>query len=266
MKSSHGLVTALTTLLGLSSFGCAASEGGVSGEPGDGSEARGTWRYVSGSFQGQVIPVVDGYPVTLKIEGEVFSGDASCNHYGGRLRDVAASEWRASQMYATEVNCASAAEAAAFGYFKALRAAYSITISGEGNLRLFGAGADLVFTPRNSDTGSPGRRRQTVCTCSAAQMDPPTSSTASQNTPRASGDKPMIPSVTTWEQILGATTSPSMPEWSRSGRSRGQEPREVLGVQESRSTFRVFIAQHMSTAQAADILEALKNSPAGRNQ
>jgi hypothetical protein len=40
----------------------------------------------------------------------------------------------------------------------------------------------------------------------------------------------------------------------------GQDPLEVLGVRESQGRFQVFIARHVSTADAAEILDALGDS------
>lgn len=40
----------------------------------------------------------------------------------------------------------------------------------------------------------------------------------------------------------------------------GQDPVEVLGVRESQGGFQVFIARHMDTAEAAEILHVLEDS------
>jgi heat shock protein HslJ len=48
-------------------------------------DPQGPWQLVSGSANGAAIPLVDGHPITMTIEGSEIGGTAACNHYGGRL-------------------------------------------------------------------------------------------------------------------------------------------------------------------------------------
>ena len=43
------------------------------------------WTLIEGRGQGGEIPLVDGWPITISFDAEVFAGTAACNGYGGRL-------------------------------------------------------------------------------------------------------------------------------------------------------------------------------------
>ena len=45
----------------------------------------GNWQLVSGSVDGQAIPLIDGSPVTFNVTGTEIGGSSACNSYGGRF-------------------------------------------------------------------------------------------------------------------------------------------------------------------------------------
>jgi heat shock protein HslJ len=45
----------------------------------------GNWQLVSGSVDGQAIPLIDGSPVTLNVTGTEIGGTSACNSYGGQF-------------------------------------------------------------------------------------------------------------------------------------------------------------------------------------
>ena len=53
------------------------------GEPAEPASIEGAWQLESGTLDGEPIPIVDGFPITLTIEGDTVGGIAACNGYGG---------------------------------------------------------------------------------------------------------------------------------------------------------------------------------------
>jgi heat shock protein HslJ len=49
------------------------------------SDTSGEWQLASGSLDGAPIGLVDGHPITLLINGDQMSGDASCSSYSGPI-------------------------------------------------------------------------------------------------------------------------------------------------------------------------------------
>ena len=55
-----------------------------SAESGD-LDVMGDWQLVSGSVDGQAIPLIEDSPVTLNLNGTEVGGTAGCNSYGAQL-------------------------------------------------------------------------------------------------------------------------------------------------------------------------------------
>lgn len=99
----------------------------------------GQWDLVSG------VPVVDGFPVTLIIEGADAGGRAACNSYFGSVT-VDGSSITISQLGQTEMACEPGVMESESAYLSALMSMTSWERTGDG-LVLRGAGGELVFTP-----------------------------------------------------------------------------------------------------------------------
>jgi heat shock protein HslJ len=115
------------------------------GEPAEPASIEGAWQLVSGTLDGEPIPMVDGFPITMTIEGDTVGGVASCNSYGGSytLSDGAVTF---SALFQTEMACfpeeTMAAESA---FLEALTGATTVTATDD-RLTITGEGVELVFS------------------------------------------------------------------------------------------------------------------------
>jgi heat shock protein HslJ len=64
----------------------------------------GSWQLVSGSIDGEQIPVNPEHPITFTIEGDRVTGVAACNSYGGTF-DLSGSTITISDLAMTEMAC-----------------------------------------------------------------------------------------------------------------------------------------------------------------
>jgi heat shock protein HslJ len=123
-------------LVGLVVAGC--------GEPAQPVSIEGAWQLASGTLDNEPIPLVDGHPITMTIEGDTVGGVASCNSYGGSYT-LSDGEVTLSALFQTEMACfpeeTMAAESA---YLEALTRATSATASDD-SLTLTGEGVELIF-------------------------------------------------------------------------------------------------------------------------
>jgi heat shock protein HslJ len=135
-------LTALVLVVALAGCGSAGvSPPSASAQPFD---AQGAWQLRVGTADGEAIPIVEGHPITLTIEGSEIGGTAACNHYGGRLQ-VSGGRMSIQGLGMTAMACVDAgvmeAEAA---YTAALGRVESISGEG-GELLLGGEGVELRF-------------------------------------------------------------------------------------------------------------------------
>lgn len=130
-------VVGLLLLVGLVVTAC--------GEPAEPASIEGAWQLESGTLDGEPIPIVDGHPITLTIEGDTVGGIAACNSYGGSYT-LSNGVITFSAFSQTEMACfpeeAMASESA---YLQALSRTTSASVTDD-SLTLPGEGVELVFS------------------------------------------------------------------------------------------------------------------------
>lgn len=131
MRRAVGLLLALALV-----SGCGEAAGPASIER--------AWQLTSGTLQGEAIPIVDGFPITLTIETDTLGGTAACNGYGGSYTLVDGA-LVISELAATAMACApEETMASESAYLEALSRATSVTAIDE-QLTVAGEGMELEF-------------------------------------------------------------------------------------------------------------------------
>lgn len=120
----------------------ACGSGGEPAPAGD-VDADGVWNLVRGESGAAAVPLVDGFPVTLEIEGGEISGTAACNAYGGPV-EVSGSSFETGNLVVTEIGCARDVMESEERYLAALDAAETIAVDGD-RLTLSGPDVELAF-------------------------------------------------------------------------------------------------------------------------
>jgi putative lipoprotein len=105
----------------------------------------GEWRLISGTVDGQAIPVPAVAPISLKLSGSAVTGSGGCNSYGGSAQrsDDGISFGSLSQ---TDIGCQEPLATAERLFMAALGRVERGTRDGAG-LRLSGSGVVLTFGP-----------------------------------------------------------------------------------------------------------------------
>lgn len=106
----------------------------------------GTWQLFEGHGPKGEVAVIDGYRITLTLEGEDASGTAACNSYGGTV-EIQGDSFAFHGGGMTEMACRSDVMEAESAYLAALEDAKSTTRSDD-TLRLTGADTKLRFELR----------------------------------------------------------------------------------------------------------------------
>ena len=88
----------LVTAVLVAACGGPAGPGGATTAPG------GDWLLRSGTSGASEVPIIDGYDITLTIDGDDWGGTAACNSYGGTV-DVEGSQITAVEVWQTEMAC-----------------------------------------------------------------------------------------------------------------------------------------------------------------
>jgi heat shock protein HslJ len=121
----------------------ACAEASPTASPGDG-DPQGSWELVAGTVNGEPVPILDEYRITLVLEGSRIGGTSACNSYGGEL-SVEGGRLRIVDLAQTAMACvdegAMTAEAI---YMTGLGAADSIALDGD-ELLVRGPGVELRF-------------------------------------------------------------------------------------------------------------------------
>jgi heat shock protein HslJ len=114
------------------------------GQAAEPASIAGAWQLEEGTLDGDPIPLVDGFPITLTIDAETVGGTAACNGYGGSYTfedgEIAISELGATAMACVPEETM-AAEAA---YLEALTRATTVSATDD-QLTITGEGVELVF-------------------------------------------------------------------------------------------------------------------------
>ncbi|MEX2652697.1 MAG: META domain-containing protein [Acidimicrobiia bacterium] len=114
------------------------------GDPAEPGSIEGAWQLETGTLDGEPIPLVEGHPITLTIEGETVGGTAACNSYGGSYT-LSDGEVTFSALFQTEMACfPEETMAAENAYLEALSRATSAR-AGDDFLALTGDGVELAF-------------------------------------------------------------------------------------------------------------------------
>lgn len=117
-----------------------------SAEPSAGEvDAEGNWRLIAAETAQGEVPIVDGHPITLTIDGSQFDGTAACNHYGGRLA-ARGGGVAFEDIAMTAMGCEAPVAASEAAYMAALAAVTAIGREGD-ELVLGGPDTRLRFEP-----------------------------------------------------------------------------------------------------------------------
>ena len=122
---------------------CGSDDGDSTDEAGSGSAVDGSWTLDSGTVDGQAVPLLADYPITLVIEGVEVGGRAACNSYGGSV-SVDGSTIAITEVFMTEMACEPQVMESEQAYLQALSLVDTVAVDAD-VLTLSGGGAELVF-------------------------------------------------------------------------------------------------------------------------
>ena len=104
----------------------------------------GEWQLQAGTNQEQVVPIVAGSRITLKVDGTKAGGSAACNTYGGTIQ-VNGSSVAISALSMTEMACQEDLMASEAAYLAALPRVTTVALAGD-SLVLSGPELELRYT------------------------------------------------------------------------------------------------------------------------
>ena len=117
----------------------------------DSSPLTGSWILTSGHLDGEPFEFVDGWNVTLTIEGDQVFGTAACNGYGGTVatddRLGGGGPFRVTELSWTEMGCEPDVMQLEQQYLAALQAVDSYELARSLHLGVVGIGTSLTFDP-----------------------------------------------------------------------------------------------------------------------
>jgi heat shock protein HslJ len=131
----------------LVAIGCVATLITACGEPVQqvGDPTGIAWELTEGTVDGDAVPIVDGYPITLSLTDEGAGGTAACNGYGG-MYEIARARITFSELIWTEMACvAEGVMESEQMYLEGLLLVNSFSMT-EGSLTLSGEQVRLDFT------------------------------------------------------------------------------------------------------------------------
>lgn len=133
MRRNISLVAVLAFITACSSGGAASEEIDITGN----------WQLVSGSADGQAIPLIDDSPVTLNITRTEVGGTSACNLYGGPFI-LDGSTISIGDLFSTMMACNPEDMAVESLYTAALPEVETVALEG-GELVMSGPGIELRF-------------------------------------------------------------------------------------------------------------------------
>jgi heat shock protein HslJ len=120
-------------------------------DDGDPNTIDGSWILTSGHLDSEPFDLVDGWNVTLTIDGDQVSGTAACNGYGGTLttddRLGGGGPFRVTALSWTEMGCEPDVMQLEQRYLAALQAVDSYELAGSLHLGVTDVGTSLAFDP-----------------------------------------------------------------------------------------------------------------------
>ena len=108
-------------------------------------EITGNWQLVSGSVDGQAIPLIDGSPVTLNVTGTEIGGTSACNSYGGQFV-LDGSSISIGDLFTTMMMCTPEVMDVEIPYTAALAEVDTVAVDGD-QLVLTGPGIEMRVAP-----------------------------------------------------------------------------------------------------------------------
>lgn len=126
--------------------------------PAAGGDLDGEWTLVGGTHGGDPVPIPDGAPITMTIDGTEIGGRAACNIYGGEI-DVDGDRIAIGAMSMTEMGCDGPIMEAEAAYVAALAAVERWSRDGD-RLTYTGEAVELTYelVPPTADADLVGTR------------------------------------------------------------------------------------------------------------
>ncbi len=140
----------MRTLL-ISAFVVLASVG-CGSEDGDAASPEGAWIAVSGVSSGSDVELVEGFPVTLALDGDEVVGTAACNRYSGAVAIGSDGTFEASGLSWTEIGCEPAVHEVEQAYLASLSTFSNYAVADD-VLTLSGTSDEWVFARSGNATG-----------------------------------------------------------------------------------------------------------------
>lgn len=112
---------------------------------GDEIALTGNWQLVSGSVDGQSIPLIDASPVTLNVTGNEIGGTSACNSYGGQVT-LDGPSIEIGDLVSTLMMCPPEVMDVEIPYTAALPEVATVAFDGD-QLVMAGTGIELRFAP-----------------------------------------------------------------------------------------------------------------------
>jgi heat shock protein HslJ len=113
----------------------------------------GSWVLVGGSSEGQEVPILDDWPITLEIDGDHISGTAACNSYGGDVT-IDNGTFETTGLFQTEMACMPEEVMDSERIYLTAMAVVDTAAREDERLVLSGPDTELVFEPGGSEVPS----------------------------------------------------------------------------------------------------------------
>lgn len=91
----------------------------------------GDWVAISGSVGGSDVELIDGWDITVSIDGDQIGGTAACNGYGGEVQIGAEGALDVGELSWTEMGCESAVQAVEQTFLASLGTVTNYSVDGD---------------------------------------------------------------------------------------------------------------------------------------